>query len=108
MLLLILDIYHFFAVPALPDVATAVGFVEVDAIDRERFVAVGAFLRLGLSFHLQLLFKLLTISINLFAFAIYEYSQRRCWVIIANNIIAVSFVDCSDLVIKYYAVISIE
>ena len=71
MLLLILYIYHFFAVPALPDVATAVGFVEVDAIDRERFVAVGAFLRLGLSFQL-------------------------------------SFVDCSDLVIKYYAVISIE
>jgi hypothetical protein len=63
-LFLIFYIDHFGALFALAYVTTTVRFVKIYAINRERLVAVGTLLSLRLDFHLQLLFKLQTISIN--------------------------------------------
>lgn len=54
--LLVFDVNHFVALRTLPDVATAVGLVQVDAIHRELLVAVAAFLSLSLFLHFQLVF----------------------------------------------------
>ncbi len=48
MLLLVLDVDHFIAVFTFPNIAAAIGFVEVDAIKGEHLVAVTAFLVLCL------------------------------------------------------------
>lgn len=59
MLLLIFDIYHFLAFGAFTNVTAAVGLVKVDSVEGEKFMAVGALLRLGALLHFQLLFKII-------------------------------------------------
>jgi len=64
MLFLILDIYHFFAMFALANVAATVSLMQINAIYREMFMTIRAFLCFWFYVHIQLLFKLQTTSIN--------------------------------------------
>jgi len=73
MLFLILDIYHFFAISTLTYVTATVSLMQIYAINGEMFMTVSTLLCFWFDLHIQLLFKLQTISINNVHILFYQF-----------------------------------